>query len=390
MCECADCGASVPEASMASVGRNGAKDVCESCADEYSSCASCDTNTHSDDLTSVYGDDLVCERCRDRDFSYSEMMGEWIPDSEIVRFNDRDDCATRGYARAHCYWSPVDGEWYVDYENAPSEDDDEHLFDYGANVLEHCAFDSEALQAGALMFGVELEMEPTRGNCGLDVAEALGGRQTDKFILKSDGSLSDGVELVTVPLTLDQHRASFDWPGTLAPVARKAKSGSGTNACGMHVHINKRALSALQIGKMLVFCNSTRTRVQLETIAQRGSNSYCERSEKKLADGKKYSESRYDILNVGGRGTVEVRMFRGNLRPERVLKNIEFCHALVTYCADCSIADIESWDKFADWLLKRRGQYPELVKFLDGAAMPRFAGIVKPRKDQPAIENQEI
>jgi hypothetical protein len=223
-------------------------------------------------------------------------------------------------------------------------------------------------------------MEPRGRSSQSEVIGALGGRSNENYILKSDGSLNCGVELVTIPLTLEQHKKDFDWHAVLKPVARIAKSGAGTTSCGIHVHINKRALTALQIGKMLVFANSPACARQLTVIAQRESNGYCNRSKKKITDGAHNSNDRYDILNVGHRGTVEVRMFRGNLRPERVLKNLEFCHALVTYCRDCSLADIERWDLFADWLLKRRGQYPELVKFLDGARMPKFIGAVKVNK----------
>jgi hypothetical protein len=197
------------------------------------------------------------------------------------------------------------------------------------------------------VFGVELEMEPRGRSSQSEVIGALGGRSNENYILKSDGSLNCGVELVTIPLTLEQHKKDFDWHAVLKPVARIAKSGAGTTSCGIHVHINKRALTALQIGKMLVFANSPACARQLTVIAQRESNGYCNRSKK---------------------------------RPERVLKNLEFCHALVTYCRDCSLADIERWDLFADWLLKRRGQYPELVKFLDGARMPKFIGAVKVNK----------
>jgi hypothetical protein len=83
------------------------------------------------------------------------------------------------------------------------------------------------------------------------------------------------------------------------------------------------------------------------------------------------SGSRYDILNVGP-NTVEVRMFRGNLRPDRVIKNIEFCHALVVYCQGASIKQLESWKNFSRWLIEHRGEYPALVKFLVEKRVPGF------------------
>lgn len=353
--------------------------VCQSCADEYHSCADCDAPTPQDgDPHITEAETSICQRCARRYYTYSEPQECYVRDSESITTEDSGETVSRDYA-ANNYYSSEDGYWYVDADNVPR--DESECFDYGENVLNHCDYDRQALQNGALLFGVELEMEPARHNSQCDVVESLGGRLGDRFILKEDGSLNDGVELVTVPLTLEQHRDSFGWADTLKGPLRTAKSGENTTNCGMHVHINKSALSALTIGKLLVFLNCPTLAPRVAMIAQRESNSYCERGEKKFSDGKKRSESRYDIANVG-RDTVELRLFRGNLRPERVLKNIEFCHALVIYCGDASLQTIESWDAFADWLLKHRGTYPNLVKFLAAAKAPRFFNAIRPRKGE--------
>ena len=60
---------------------------------------------------------------------------------------------------------------------------------------------------------------------------------------------------MTLPYTLDQHRTAFDWPRLLKPLAKIGKSGADPSACGMHVHINRQALSALTLGKMRAFAN---------------------------------------------------------------------------------------------------------------------------------------
>jgi len=227
------------------------------------------------------------------------------------------------------------------------------------------------VEQGALLFGVELEMEPRGRTEQSDLIEALGGITQEKFILKEDGSLDDGVELVTIPLSLEDHLSRFGWEHVLDPLRTIAKSGADTDNCGMHVHINKAALSPLQIGKMLVFLNSTVLRDQITIIAQRDSNTFCKRSDKKFTDGRAISEYRHDIVNVGLL-TVEIRMFRGNLRADRVFKNLEFCHALVVFCRDASLTEIERWEEFASWLLKRRSQYPHLVSFLAEKGVAAF------------------
>lgn len=251
--------------------------------------------------------------------------------------------------------------------------------EYRANVLAYCEHDKKALAAGALMFGVELEMEPTGED---NLVEVLGGNTSQRFILKSDGSLDEGgVELVTVPLTLEQHRTEFGWERTLAPLLPVAKSGRRTTHCGMHVHINKRALTPLTIGKMLVLTNSAANAPLMTDIAQRASTGYCSRdTRKKVTDGNKSGYNRYDMVNLTNSRTVEIRIFRGNLRWERVIKNLEFCHALVTYCKDASIRAVETPKDFLGWLVRHRAEYPYLTEFLashgyfeSAKKMPRVA-----------------
>lgn len=242
------------------------------------------------------------------------------------------------------------------------------IYGYSTNVVTGLGWPKENAR-NALCFGVELEMEPKHelNQSSREVIEALKGPKGKNFICKSDGSLRDGVELVTLPYTLEQHSKDFGWFTLLNKAVHKiAMSGKGTDRCGIHIHINKAALSALTIGKMLVFANSPKMERLITTIAQRASGQYCQRSEKKVTAMHPRLEAphpRYDILNVGP-ATIEVRMFRGNLRPERVVKNIEFCHSLVSFCRDASIVDCEKRESYVRWLLINRGKYPYLVKFL--------------------------
>jgi hypothetical protein len=73
-------------------------------------------------------------------------------------------------------------------------------------------------------------------------------------------------------------------------------------------------------------------------------------------------------------------MFRGNLRADRVFKNLEFCHALVLFCRDASLTQVECWAEFAAWLQKRRSQYPHLVSFLVEKGVTGFQETRRSRK----------
>ena len=259
-------------------------------------------------------------------------------------------------------------------DSEDSAEDNGRLFPYSTDIFDKMPWPTQNAR-NALVFGVELECEPDDNDASgqRDIIAALDGPKGPNYILKCDASLAFGVEIVTLPYTLDQHRAEFGWTRVLGAIGTMAKSGADTTACGMHVHINRKALSALTLGKMLVFANSESMHDLMSLIAQREPNNYCGRSTKKVTDAKHNSVCR-EMLNVRD-NTVEVRMFRGNLRPERVIKNIEFCHALVQYARASSMQNIESVDNFIHWLIGQRGVYPALVNFLIEKQVAGFAGL---------------
>ena len=371
---CEDCGASqsIDDRHLLSNGDQ----VCDVCHETYFRCDHCEEDApNSQRARTEHGND-ICERCQFRHYTYSNIQQRYISNDSTVTFCDSDEVASLSWAETYGY-QDHSGDWYQDEDNVPRSG----LHSYEENVLDWCEYNRESIAQGALLFGVELEMEPRGRTDQSDLIEALGGITQEKYILKEDGSLDDGVELVTIPLCLEEHTTRFGWDEVLDEMPSIAKSGAGTENCGMHVHINKAALSHLQIGKMLVFLNSAVLRDFITIIAQRESNSYCTRSVKRFTDGRGISEFRHDIANVGSQ-TVEIRMFRGTLRVDRILKNIEFCHALVLFCRDASLTEIECWDEFAAWVLKRRSQYPHLVKFLAEKEVVGFQGIRRARKAQ--------
>lgn len=226
-----------------------------------------------------------------------------------------------------------------------------------------------------LVFGVELEMECSSVRRTLS---SLGGARGPDYICKGDGSLNHGLELVTLPFSLDHHKQAFGWADyTRKCIDSGAKSGS-TETCGLHIHANKAALTALQLGKMLVFLNSDNNARFIDTIAQRRPNDYAQRTVKNFKSGKHNSENRYEILNVGSR-TVEFRLFRGTLRPDRILKNLEFAHAVIMYCRDASMQELDIAG-FGAFLRKNRGTYSNLCRFLQDARDPGFTHMFRPNE----------
>lgn len=355
---------------------------------ETLTCENCEEPARIEDHQTVFrahlNDNVVsrhrwCEDCTSEGATYIENEDETWADSSIVLFQDTDERVSirrareDGHRHNDGYWYSPDHDCdaYYDGENSEELGEEADICEYGTNIIGMYGWPANNAQE-ALVFGVELEVEPFEysDEAQCELANALGGRKgfVDKaFILAGDGSLTHGVEIITQPQTLEQHHT-----GALVPwreiskrlQAAKARSGAGTENCGMHVHINKAALSALTVGKMLVLINSDSMRGLVETVAQRSANNYAQRKAKKITDALGEGEH-YDALNIGTEhDTLELRIFRGNTRHSRIMKNIEFAHALCIYCRDASMLEVTQPEKMRAWIAARASQYPNLSKFL--------------------------
>jgi hypothetical protein len=299
--------------------------------------------------------------------------------------------ASQPFAERH--WIPGRDHWYTSQEQADREmfSLDVHyrdikiaehishsIFSYGTNIIKMHGFPAITKRTD-LCYGVELEMQPNRTHNHDQLVVALGGKYVaDRpYILCRDSSIgAAGVELITLPFTLANHKSDkfMPWSKLLTELRKVGQSGQNNTQCGMHVHINRRALSHLQMGKMLVVINAPEMQELVATVAQRNEASYCRRYFKKVADGGKIVGSHGDALNCSNhKGTVELRIFRGNLRYERVMKNLEFTDALCNYAAEQSIQKVHMPAEMMAWLEDNKGHYPHLVKFLREEYQPTKA-----------------
>lgn len=246
---------------------------------------------------------------------------------------------------------------------------------------------------GDFTMGIELEVEATRQRY-LRVQEAhadLNGGSSKKLyaMFKSDGSLSSeyGFEIVTAARRMGDHIAKFKgWNPT------NLRSWDDGN-CGMHVHIDSRAFTGLTLGKFLMFYNMPENMEFIRDIAGRhpskdsGAASYAQAISDSatvnpvVCKDPDENESRYRMVNVtnltgdeqsrlgievernskGNYSTVEVRIFRGTLRKDRLLAQIEFAHASVAFCRVASWQELDG-EAFKYWLSKTEG-YPHLRRW---------------------------
>lgn len=326
-------------------------------------------------------DGLVCEDCFDENYHLCEDTDEYHHQNNCYHHED-DDCY-RTYPPASD--DNYDEDEDEDYDNTGL------LHGWSASCA-HLAHDKSFTPSsgGDFTMGIELEVEASgKRNSALTDCNEHFNKGMLYAMFKRDGSLDDvhGFEIVTAARRLPDHIDKFKaWqPENL--------ECWDAGHCGMHVHIDSRAFTPLSLGKFLMLYNQDSNMGFIRGIAGRhpskddGARQYARGigpkgtvSPSKIKHAEE-NDSRYTMVNVtnltgseqsrlgvcvgrdskGNYSTVEVRIFRGTLRKERLLAQIEFAHASVMFCRSASWQELDE-DAFKFWLSKTAG-YPHLRKW---------------------------
>ena len=195
--------------------------LCETCLHrETVRCQRCGERIWTDDNAGD-GHTPLCQRCFDNYYIACRDCGRVILEEDAY-YESYDDYEARCYS-CHCR----EGKRVInDYYYHP-----EPVF-YGSGSDRY--------------FGIELEIDrggenEQKAKQILEVANASG----DGLVyIKHDGSLEDGMELVSHPATVDFHRNHFPW----AAIMEKAKSlgyvSHKGGTCGLHFHVNRDSFGA--------------------------------------------------------------------------------------------------------------------------------------------------
>lgn len=240
------------------------------------------------------------------------------------------------------------------------------IHNYSTRVPSLLKFKATKVKPSTLYLGTELEYESTDGNQTKDAVFANKSLR-NHAILKSDGSIRNGFEIVTCPATLDIHLVEFK--KFFGELKEKSKLHGDSNT-GMHVHISRKPLSMLTIGKMTAFLNDSKNKNFIESIAGRKLNHFCNQSTERtvsfpLVFGK---GERYNTLNLNNDETVEIRIFSTPETYEDFAYKLEFSEALAVYCSPCnanhSVANLLKHSNFQAWVNDKKHSYPHLVNKL--------------------------
>lgn len=346
---CSICGAQLTEDTAFS---HDGQLLCEDCFEEHTTiCDHCTSRIWRDEAE---GDDhiILCVRCYENHYVVCDDCGRVVhqDDSQYDEGSDRTYC--------HYCYSKHENNAIMSYNYKP-----EPIF-YGS---------------GNLFMGVELEID-RGGEFDENAKEllAIGNSSNQRIYCKHDGSLNEGFEIVSHPMTLDYHKDEMNWPQIFEKALAMGYSSHNTSSCGLHIHCNRNAFGEEEaeqeagIGRAVFFVEkhwnelvkfSRRKIANLERWAARYatiSNTAKETYEK--AKGK-YA-GRYVAVNLTNYSTIEFRLFRGTLRYQTFLATLqlvdEIC-VLATLLTDEQMEHL-SWSEFVRGI--DADSKPELIEYL--------------------------
>jgi hypothetical protein len=227
----------------------------------------------------------------------------------------------------------------------------------------------------ALFAGIELEVEMKPEFTGVMevIARRAAADLSGTAYFKKDSSLACGMELVS-------HPGTYEWwmekDNRILKCIRKLSvtcESFWPETTGMHVHLSRAGFSTSQLAYFIKFIHDNRRFVAY--VAERHNETYAFYDEHlaqypytSASEG--YQSDHHAALSTYPHSTIELRVFKGNMRITRVLKNIQFCYALAEFAgippvvnADAKMKDLSPKD-FIAFVEMHKDKYPDLHQFI--------------------------
>lgn len=342
---CSECGAAVTEEYLHEFDE---RILCSSCLDNLTTICNCcgERIWRSDDEGD--GSISLCSGCREYNYVTCEGCGCLIPNDEASYDDDYPYCN-------ECY-----------------------------RKLQECAIKSYNYNpepifygSGNLFYGVELEID--KGGERSDYAEAIlntANMHNEHLYAKHDGSINDGFELVSHPMTLDYHTRNMNWYEIMKMVSDLGYRSHQTQTCGLHIHVSRSAFGKdyttqedaisrivhfveMHWNELLKF--SRRTEENINRWASRYGISTTAKDTYKNAREKHCG--RYVAVNLENYTTIEFRLFRGTLRYKTFLAILQLVDEICVLAIKLTDKELESMS-WSDFVSQINTNKPELIDYL--------------------------
>lgn len=336
----------------------------------------------ADETATEFDGKVFCDECLRRKTITCDCCGKRIYRDE-AQGNEVtalcDNCYDYNYT--HC----EDCGSLIHNDDAHYEDDSD--YPYCAECfakLQECAIKSYNYKpepifygSGNLFMGVELEIDKGgEENENAEVLLNIANRYKEHIYCKHDGSIDNGFEMVSHPMSLEYHANEMNWLDVFNNAVTMDYRSHQTSTCGLHIHVNRSAFGKNVdeqedvISRIVYFVEnhwnellkfSRRTEETINRWASRYGISTTAKDTYKNAKDKHMG--RYVAVNLENYSTIEFRLFRGTLCYKTFIATLQLIYEICRFAIQMNDKSMEhlSWSEF---VLKIPSDKAELIEYL--------------------------
>ena len=344
--------------------------------EEKRTCTHCGKVLSEDEGTIVY-EELLCDECVEDCCITCDYCGDIIFTEDCVTDDHTylcQSCFDDHYSRCECCGTIIRYDavsWHNDLPYCYS------CYDEMNDEIEEYSYKPEPLfrGAGKRFFGIELEVDEGGKDCDNAYRiKNIANAQLENIYIKSDGSLDDGFEIVSHPMTLDYHKNEMNWESVMKEAVNLGYRSHQTSTCGLHIHVNRDAFGDNQseqeevISRILFFVEKHWAELfQFSRRSTYNMNRWSARfgfektGKEILNKAKSGVNGRYVAINLNNYHTIEFRLFRGTLKHNTFIATLQMVDIICDVALSMSEEEIDnmSWSKFVSTILDK-----ELIQYL--------------------------
>lgn len=252
--------------------------------------------------------------------------------------------------------------YYITDTNEPKTINVESFMeDYGVNEYDHDpSLDfivskrelAETNKDQRLYLGLEWEMDHggTNGANSFMINSALSKNQSHSWTMK-DGSLESGIEIATMPATLEAHMTEFDYETACVVASSLNYRAHDCNSAGIHIHMSRKFFgrdSKIQMYKgALMALVLERNWDDFVRFSRRRYNRLDQWAKKKdmiqnlpvsptpedyeKTFKERYGYDKYVALNTNKDATFELRIFKSTLKADTIKATLQLVNNLASW-----------------------------------------------------------
>ena len=331
----------------------------------------------------TFDERVLCDECLERLTVTCDNCGRriWRTDAECDSYT-----ALCSHCYEYHYTSCEHCGRLIECDSANYDEDDDFLYcdecyrELQESLIKSYNYKPEPTYYGSgdLFYGIELEVD--KGGERSDYAEAIlnvANKDNNYLYAKHDGSIDDGFEIVSHPMTLEYHTNIMNWSDVMEMALSLGYRSHQTYTCGLHIHVNRNAFGEnydtqedaisrivhfveMHWNELLKF--SRRTEANMNRWASRYGIANTAKDTYKNAKTKHCG--RYVAVNLENYATIEFRLFRGTLKYKTFLATLQLVDEICNLAIKLSDKEVESmsWSDFVGQIDSGKSELIEYLK----------------------------